>query len=141
MSVDNSENKWRYERGEGRRKHLWDKDYAGFQPSRRGAVGKCPRHVTEEIAQKILNEEAIPVYDGDDRRFPDRFYAVYKGVVYEAAATQPGVSYHAYPWRGDLPGRKNLSRRVLRKLCQNADRKGEIKELERWLKKYGGPAD
>jgi hypothetical protein len=76
MSVDNSENKWRYERGEGRRKHLWDKDYAGFQPSR----------------------------------------------------------------RGDLPGRKNLSRQVLRKLCQNADRKGEIKELERWLKKYGGPA-
>ena len=53
----------------------------------------------------------------------------------------PGISYHAYPWRGDLPGRRKLSRRILRKLRQNADRKGERKELEKWLKKYGGPRD
>ncbi len=143
--MDNTADKWRYERGEGRRKHLWNKDYAGFHPSGRGPVGKCPRHITEKIAQQILNKEAIPVYDGDGGQFPDRFYAVYKGVIYEAAPTQPGISYHAYPWRGDLPGRRKLSRRILRKLRQNADRKGERKELEKWLKKwlkkYGGPRD
>lgn len=133
--------KWRYERGEGRRKHLWDQDYAGFQPSRNGCVGKCPCHVTVEVAQKILHEEAIPVYDSDDSPFPDRFYAVYGGAVYEAVPTQPGASYHAYPWRGDLPGRKSLSRRVLRELRRIAEYRGEIRELERWLKKYGGPAD
>jgi hypothetical protein len=139
--VRDLEYKWRYERGEGRRKHQWDKGYAGFQPSQRGAVGKCPNNVTEEIAQKILNEEARPIYDGDGRAFPDRFYAVYKGVVYEAVPTQPGISYHAYPWRGDLPGRRTLSRRVRRELLQIADIRGEVKELERWLKKYGVPTD
>ena len=75
--MENKENKWRYERGEGRQKHLWNKDYAGFLPGRRGPVGKCPCHITEKIAQRILNEEAVPVYD-EDGQFPDRFYAVYK---------------------------------------------------------------
>lgn len=134
--------KWLYERGEdGWFKHRWKHDYAGFVPSRKGPVGKCPKHVHSSIAQQILNEEAIVVYERQDSRFPDRFYAVYKGVVYEAVPTRPGVSYHAYPWRGDLPGRKGLPRRVLRKLRQEAERKGEKKELEKWLKKYGGPGN
>lgn len=133
--------KWLYERGEGRRKHLWSNDYAGFQDDNKSPIGKCPKHVTRQIAQRVLNEEAVPVFDGEESTFPDRFYAVYKGVVYEAVPTRPGISYHAYPWRGDLPGRKGLPRCLLRKLRQEAERKGEIKELEKWLKKYGGPGD
>jgi len=133
--------RWRYERGEGRTKHRWRNDYAGFEPSGRGPVGKCPRHITEELAEQLLNEEAVPVYDGDDSQAPDCFYAVYRGVVYEAVPTQPGVSYHAYPWRGDLQGRRGLRRWVLRKLREQADRREERQELERWLKDYGGPGN
>lgn len=133
---------WLYEPGdEIRLKHRWKYDYAGFQPAGKGPIGKCPKHVTREIAQRVLNEEAIPVFDGEESTFPDRFYAVYKGVVYEAVPTRPGISYHAYPWRGDLPGRKGLPRWLRRKLRQEAERKGESKELEKWLKKYGGPGD
>lgn len=139
--MSRQKDQWLYERGEGRHKHLWGKDYAGFQDHNKSPVSKCPKHVTREIAQRVLNEEAIPVFDGEESKFPDRFYAVYKGVVYEAVPTRPGISYHAYPWRGDLPGRKGLPRWLLRKLRQEAERKGESKELEKWLKKYGGPGD
>lgn len=111
----------------------------GFQSAGNGPIGKCPKHATKEIAQRVLNEEAIPVFDGNGSTFPDKFYAVYNGVVYEAVPTRPGVYYHAYPWRGDLPGRKGLLRWLLRNLRQKAERKGGRKELEKWLKKYGGP--
>lgn len=132
---------WVYERGEGRRKHRWKNDYAGFEPSGRGPVGKCPKHITQELAEQLLNEEAVPFYEAEDSSVPDCFYAVYLGVVYEAVPTQPGVSYHAYPWRGDVQGRKGLGRRLLRELRGQADRRGEREELERWLKRYGGPGD
>jgi hypothetical protein len=62
-----------------------------------------------------------------------------KGKILETVPTRPGLSYHAYPWRGDLPGRTGLPRWILRKLRQIAKRKGEEKEMEKWLKKYGGP--
>lgn len=135
--MSGQENKWLYERGEDRQKHLWKNDYAGFQGDN-APVGKCPKHVTKEIAEKILNEEAIPVYDGEDSEFPDRLYAIYEGVVYEGVPTQPGISYHAYPWRGDLPGRKGLPRSVYKMLRQEAERKGELRELKKWVKEYGG---
>ncbi|WP_421620824.1 hypothetical protein [Alkalilimnicola ehrlichii] len=102
-------------------------------------MGKCPKHITNELAEQLLNEEAVPVYDSDESTYPDCFYAVYRGVIYEAVPTQPGRSYHAYPWRGDPPGRKGLRRKVRRKLEEAAQRRGEMKELERWLTKYGGP--
>ncbi|MCG5534662.1 hypothetical protein [Ectothiorhodospira mobilis] len=130
--------KWRYERGEGRFKHRWKHDYPGFEPSPRGAVGKCPRHVTDEIAERILNEDAIPSFESEDSPWPDRFHALYQGVVYEAVPTQPGISYHAYPWRGDLPGRPALMRSTLRQLREYADHNDERAALESWLKQYGG---
>lgn len=82
---------------------------------------------------------AIPFFEFEESTFPERFYAVYRGVIYEAVPTQPGVSYHAYPWRGDLPGRPGLPRRILRRLRDQADQNDERKALEQWLKKYGGP--
>lgn len=127
---------WRYERGEGRYKHRWRHDYAGFVPGDSGPVGKCPKHIDQELAERILNERGIPVYQAEDSAYPDFFYAVYQGVVYAAAPTNPGYSYHAYPWRGDLPGRCGLGRRLRRQLRECADRHGERKELERWLKQY-----
>lgn len=131
--------RWRYERGEGRFKHRWRHDHAGFDPSERGPVGKCPCHVTEAIAEEILNTKAVPYFEWEGSAFPDRLYAVYQGAIYEAVPTRPGVSYHAYPWRGDLPGRPGLPRRILRRLRDQADQNDEHKAFEQWLKKYGGP--
>lgn len=33
---------WRYERGEGRHKHRWSNDYAGFKPTEKGLVENGP---------------------------------------------------------------------------------------------------
>ena len=63
------------------------------------------------------------------------YMLVYKGVIYEAAPTRPGISLHGYPWTGNQ-GRPALPPRVLKSLRQDAAEQGCIKEFEAWLKKY-----
>lgn len=92
-----------YERGEGRHKHKWKKDHAGFVDRGRGLVGKCHKSIDEVVAADLL-ERAIaepPLYDPpfDD---PRRLFNVYRGVPYVAVPTVPGVSWHGYPWKGRL---------------------------------------
>lgn len=125
-----------YERGEGRFKHRWNKNEAGFFPGSKGAIGKCPNSITEEIATQIL-AIGIPYYDQPDDEQPTKIYSVYKGVIYEAVPTIPGVSWHGYPWRGDLSGRNTLSRKMKNQLRKLAEKENYIKEHEQWLKQYG----
>ena len=128
---------WTYERGEGRWKHCWKRNSAGFVPGARGAVGKCPAHISDAAAQAILNR-GIEVKEAEDDSYPARIYAYHDGVVYEAVPTRPGISYHGYPWRGDLPGRSPLPGYVRRHLEEQAKEVSQEKELKTWLKKYGG---
>ena len=136
--------KWTYERGDqdGRKKHRWNRDEAGFFPGGKGPIGKCPKHITQEIAQSAL-DEGVPFAisadeDEDEEKMPDKIYMVYQGVIYEAAVTVPGHSFHAYPWRGDLPGRLRLPNSILRKLEAKLKNEGEKQIFRKWLKKYGG---
>ncbi|MBV1790193.1 hypothetical protein KQ940_19220 [Marinobacterium sp. D7] len=140
-SCDNAEEpspvtEWKYERGEGRFKHRWCHDHAGFVPSRNGAVGKCPKSIDEALATEILNR-GVPYYDSPDDMWPAKIYTVYQGVIYEAVPTMPGVSWHGYPWRGDLKGRAPIPRKIQRKLKEIAMQSGHISEYEQWLKNYG----
>lgn len=135
MSGANTATQWKYERGEGRHKHRWKKDYAGFEPSDKGPVGKCPKSITEELATEILNQ-GVPYYDDRDAPVPAKIYAVYKGVIYEAAPTMPGISWHGYPWRGDLRGRRPLPSGIIRKLRKQAEHSGYSIEFEQWLTQY-----
>lgn len=125
-----------YERGEGRNKHRWNKDEAGFVPSQKGAVGKCPNSITEEIAEQIL-KNGIPYYEQVEDEYPSKIYSVYNGVIYEAVPTIPKKSWHGYPWRGDLPGRNSLSRKMKKQLKEIAAKENYLKEYEQWLKQYG----
>ncbi|PFG51208.1 hypothetical protein ATG98_0135 [Marinobacter sp. LV10R520-4] len=127
---------WLYERGEGRYKHRWNNDYAGFEPSDNGSVGKCPSSITETLATEILNQ-GVPYYSGLEDQLPSKIYSVHQGVIYEAVPTMPGVSWHGYPWRGNLRGRRPLSSRIVRKLKKMAEKSGHSKEFEQWLKQYG----
>lgn len=129
--------RWRYERGEGRTKHRWQHDYAGFVPAERGACGKCASSINQELAEQLLNE-GVPFAEMGDHDWPSRIYAVYQGAIYEAVPTIPGTSYHGYPRRGDLPGRTPLPRAILRKLEAKALERNEANELKQWLKQYGG---
>lgn len=126
---------WKYERGEGRHKHRWHHDYAGFKPSEKGQVGMCPKSITQEIATEILNA-GVPDYEDENDPYPAKIFSVYKGVIYEAVPTIPGQSWHGYPWRGNLKGRPPLPRRIKRKLREMAETSDYKKEFEQWLKKY-----
>ncbi|EAZ98221.1 hypothetical protein [Marinobacter sp. ELB17] len=125
-----------YERGEGRHKHRWKHDFAGFEPGDKGQIGKCPKSITEQLATEILNQ-GVPYYDDLGDEIPSKIYSVHKGVIYEAAPTMPGISWHGYPWRGNLRGRRPLSSRIVRKLKKMAEKSGHSKEFEQWLKQYG----
>lgn len=121
--------KYLYERGDGRFKHCWKKPQAGFEPGKRGAIGKCSSKITLEVAQTLL-DEGIPHNDDEDDQHPARIYNVFDGVPYEATHTQRGVSYHGYPWRGRMP------KRILRVLESRAEAQGHGKEFKEWIKQY-----
>ncbi len=124
-----------YERGEGRTKHCWNRDEAGFLPSKRGQVGKCHNSITDDLAQTLLRT-GIPepsLYEDDLVDGPDAIYNVYRGVPYKAVTTLAGRSYHGYPWRGRMPGS------IREELRKRAAKEGTQEIFERWLKKHSEP--
>lgn len=132
--MSRSQEEWNYERGEGRTKHRWNKDEAGFEPSHRGPVGKCHNSITEEVATELLRQGVV--YYAPGTAEPEHVYAVYRGAIYEATTTTPGSSFHGYPWRGDQE-RGALPPRIEKALRQLAERAGYAKEFQAWLKQYG----
>ncbi len=126
-------NDWRYERGEGRHKHRWNKDEAGFVHGNGASIGKCHASIDENMALQLLRTGIV--YNAPGTEAPEHVYAVYKGVVYEAAPTRPGISFHGYPWAGNQ-GRPALPPRILRALKSRAECDGYLNEFEQWLKQY-----
>lgn len=125
-----------FDRGDGRYKHRWGKDEAGFEPGKRGAIGKCHNSINTGVAGELL-AKGIPFYEDRNDQQPAKIYSLYRGVIYEAVPTVPGVSWHGYPWRGDLSGRNLLPRRIRKELRQMAVNDGSLKEYEQWLKQFG----
>lgn len=66
---------------------------------------------------------------------PERIYAVHEGVVYEARPTEPGLTYHGFPWRG-RPGHNRLPRPIKRELRDRAEQAGCRKAFNDWLDRY-----
>lgn len=131
---------YKYERGEHRRKHCWNRDYADFVEQHGHLVGKCPNTITDVVAQTVLNQAVaepdpffVPGRAADS--WPKRLYGVYRGVIYEAVPTQPGKSYHGYPWRG-RDGRGPLSSEVVERLRVLARAEGYLDEFESWLDEH-----
>lgn len=124
-----------YDPGQGRTKHRWNKDYAGFVSSGRGYVGKCPNTMALEKAQELL-DTGFPVYDED--QYPEYVFNVFGGVVYVAVHTEPGKSYHGYPWRGDRGMGPGIPEYVRKELAKRAAEQGESREFTKWMKLYGG---
>ena len=88
----NKQTNWLYERAEGRTKHCWANDYVDFTPGKCGMVGQCHASLTNEIATQLL-QNGIP-YNAPGTDVAEHVYAVYRGIIYEAAPTQPGLSFH-----------------------------------------------
>lgn len=124
---------WKYERGEHRHKHCWANDWAGFVPSYRGKIGKCPSSITDMEAETLLNSGVPYFYEepSDSSTCPDIIYNVRNGIPYEAVPTTPTVSFHAYPWAGRLP------RHIRDELRRRAEASGHHKEFKAWMKEHG----
>lgn len=131
---------YKYDRGEHRRKHCWGNDRAGFVSQDGNLVGKCPNTITDSIAETILNEavaepDPFSIPGRTPSAWPRRLYGVYKGVIYEAVPTEPGKSYHGYPWRG-REGRGPLPAEVVDRLRELAEAERHLDEFESWLDQY-----
>lgn len=124
---------WLYDRGDARHKHHWKLDKAGFQRIGNKEVGKCHSSITTELAQELLRTGLR--YNAPGSEVVTHVYAVYRGVVYEAAPTLSGRSYHGYPWKGDQ-GRPPLPPRIERELRRRAEQDGFSKEFSDWLDKH-----
>ncbi len=126
--------RWQFERGDGRYKHRWQRDEAGFLDEAGAYVGKCHSSINLDVANALLNAGVVYHAPGCDT--PEHVYVVYRGTIYEAAPTRPGQSFHGYPWRAGQ-GRPALPPRVLRRLRAMAEAEGTTREFDEWLKRYG----
>ena len=125
---------WRYELDENpKRKHHWNENRAGFVAVGRIRVGKCPATMDPCDVQTLL-DDAIPYFPPRwDRPYPQRLYAVSDGVVYRAAPTNPGISYHGFPEHPSTFPRSGNARDVKRQLLERAARQGCEREVRRWM--------
>lgn len=131
---------YKYERGDHRTKHCWKRDQADFVQQQGHLVGKCPSSITDSVAETILNQavaepDPFLVPGRAAASWPKRLYGVHKGVIYEAVPTQPGKSYHGYPWRG-RDGRGPLPTLVVERLRAMAEAEGYLKEFKSWLDEH-----
>jgi hypothetical protein len=123
-----------YDGGAGRKKHRWNNPFPGFEQLAGGVwVGKCPSDVTNEEAERLLNE-GVAESSGlseDPNDCPDVIFLIRGTWVYRAYPTQPGVSYHAFPaCPRDL---KRLPKSIRLKILELANRKGCGEHVRRVL--------
>ncbi len=123
---------YRYERGDGRIKHCWNRSEAGFEPCGHGQVGKCANTITDDIAQGLLETGLYLSADMPDESesHPEEIFNVYQGVIYVAVPTRPSVSYHGYPYKGRLP------KRLLDRLRTRAMDQDYESQFKKWTKTF-----
>lgn len=125
---------WRYDPGEHRHKHCWSESRADFRESGSSFIGKCPNTLSKIEAEIILNQAVFePLEEGQE--YPEKLWAVHEGVIYEAVPTEPGKSYHGYPWRGK-PGAEKLPRTIKKALSEMAEKNQCSDDFKNWLKQY-----
>ncbi len=122
--------RWRYEPDESpKRKHGWHKDEAGFVDQDGVLVGKCPKRMSVNEAENLLND-GIPFDPTGSADAPQRIYAIRDGVLYRAVPTV-GASYHGFPEHPRYFERLPL--RFRRSVFEYARQRGMLDALQEWL--------
>jgi hypothetical protein len=123
----------KYDKGEKRHKHEGRgslPEFRTFSDDPKRIEGLCPRNMTLELRESLLNE-AIAAPNGDrEADYPKYLYVVHNGAIYEARTSDAGTTYHGFPYRGPL------SRQLVEELQEMAERKNCRKEFSRWVKDY-----
>ena len=124
--------KWKYEPDEvPKRKHAWEKDYAGFVIVRGVQVGKCPKGLDLDRAEGLISNGIRFFPKRWDKPYPKRIYVVYDGVLYRAEPTNPGVSYHGFP---ELPREfHSLPKQIRDEILVRAQELGQLDQVKRWV--------
>ncbi len=121
---------WIYDPGQKRKKHKWQKDYAGFENEGGTRVGKCSMKVTPEVAAELLNTGVEWNNPYLPKSYPHNIYNGHDGVIYKAAITLHGVSYHGFPCEGSVP------KEILARLRMMAAEKNCSEAFEEWVTRY-----
>jgi len=115
-----------------KRKHGWDRSYAGFVEVSGVVIGKCPNTLGLAEAQELINNGLELRKPRDRASHPRRIYVVHEGVVYRATPTVPGVSYHGFPER---PAEfRRLPRSARNQILDRAREQGQFETVVRWAK-------
>ncbi len=113
----------RYDRGGNRRKHIGSSHVPEIVTVGGEIVGKCPTGRTPEWRQALLDDAVGYVtIEPYSAAFPKRLFAVDSdGAIYAAQTSNPGDSYHGYPYDGPLGKRilKALREKAVQKRCEN----------------------
>ena len=125
---------YRYDPAEHREKHCGLQNKASFQRQGSAWIGQCPANLDKTTAQTLL-DNGIGEWDDPSESHPARIFTYYQGAVYVAVPTEPGHSYHGFPWRG-RPGHNRVARHVLKELIKMAENRGEAKALQKWLDEH-----
>lgn len=131
----------RYERGENRWKHVGTANTPEIVVTPNGErLGKCPSALNEERRQAMLdNAVAHIVTPPYSEAFPKRLYAVdIDGTIYAGETSNPGDSYHGYPYAG------RMGKRLIAALRTIARRQNCETGFDKWAKRHiviGGPPD
>lgn len=126
--------KYQYDPAEHREKHCGAQNEAVFQLQGSAWIGQCPVTLDKKTAETLL-QDGVGEWDDPSQTHPARIFTYYQGAVYVAVPTEPGISYHGYPWRG-RPGHNRIARTILEELRKMAENCGESKQLQNWLRQY-----
>jgi len=134
MPVMDALRMWLYEPDENpKKKHHWKEDRAGFEIVGHVFIGKCPRTMSIELAETLLNSGIAWSPRGWRDDYPQRIYSVWEGVLYRATPTNPGRSYHGFPehYSRFPPGSRELRSQIIN-LARERNCEHELREWMRW---------
>lgn len=123
----------RYDKGERRHKHVGRGAAAEivFVPGQpKMWIGRCPRTLTSDDNERLINEALSDEDDDRETTFPSRLYAVHDGVIYEGRTTDRGHSYHGFPYHG------KLGKRMIARLKALAVQQGCGDKFDAWVKRH-----
>ena len=121
---------WTYDARESvRRKHRWDKPYAGFvyEESRGREIGKCSAQIDDELAQCLLDDAIEHSPSTWRKKYPKELFNVHHGVPYRAHYVTLG-SYHGFP---EKP--RQVPPDLLEKLRERATKQDCEAEFDAWM--------
>jgi len=120
--------KYKYDKGENRRKHVGTAPEAQIAHQYGNEVGECPRGFSLEAARELL-DDAIEEYRSRQPDVPFRLWSYHDGAVYQARTSDGGTTWHGWPVAA-----RHIPDDILPRLEARALAVDESDRLKKWLR-------